>query len=298
VSDAESDDQLAYRLGVTLGMDFALPITHPIIARLKPGKLPGFLDIPVITDPDIPPDTIVFRTVPPRPDSWVRDRFIEKGHTMPTNEQTQIHLGYQDKLTPAVSEQWPAARNSDPSTSHAAAASVRGAETIRGRVYQILSTHGEGLTHEQIVEAYNTSVTLYGWPPAADQSIRSRTKELERDGFVKRNDKAVDKTAAGRLTHRWYAVTDYTEVQRRRTEGPASKPITVEDVPQHVQQKIITRFLADLEAESQRQADHPRPEAFTSEAVNVMAEDIKAARTSGWFTAIDMAKFLVGRGWR
>lgn len=164
---------------------------------------------------------------------------------------------------PTLFDQTPAARRTDLDTSHLAAASVTGASTIRSRVWQILRSNPDGLTHEQIVEAYRISVDTYGWPKAADQSIRSRTKELERDGMVRCNKTATDKTKSGRLTHRWFAVTDPSEQKRRREamEQPVS------------------------------------PES-TASLVDVMITDIQTSRRLGAFSSREMAQYLVDQGWK
>lgn len=165
----------------------------------------------------------------------------------------------------------PAARTADPDTSHAAAASVRGYENLRSRLYTLLVNYPGGLTHEQIVTAYAGYVTAQGWRPATDQGIRSRVKELEREGKVYRSQRAQDRTANGRMTHRWFAVTDPAE-QERLAEG--QDPAVSRRAPRE-----LTEEQAELSA------------------TDLLSSDIRAARSAGAFTAAEIAEKLVGIGW-
>lgn len=72
------------------------------------------------------------------------------------------------------------ARNTDPTTSHEAAASVVGLPETRARIITILAARGP-LTRDQLSEAWRTT---YPGSPATDQSIRSRLAELMDDGRV------------------------------------------------------------------------------------------------------------------
>lgn len=67
------------------------------------------------------------------------------------------------------------ARKSDPKTSHAAAARVRGLTTTQYFIMEIFEMN-EGLTDDELIAAYNHSYRLVH--PASDASIRSRRAEL------------------------------------------------------------------------------------------------------------------------
>lgn len=209
-----------------------------------------------------------------------------------------------------VSTTDPAARNADPDTSHAAAASVRGTENLRSRIYTLLTKYPEGLTHEHIVTAYESFASVSGWRPATQQGIRSRVKELEREGRVRRSRAAQDRTANGRLTHRWFAVTDPAEAERLAGEQPdprapeVAREMTISDVPENVRAHVIERFLADLENEgthpeirhAAKQRELTEEQAALS-ATDLLSSDIRAARSAGAFTAAEIAEKLVSLGW-
>lgn len=67
------------------------------------------------------------------------------------------------------------ARRSHPKTSHDAAAQVRGLTTTQYFIMELFA-NGEGLTDDDLIEAYNHSYRLVH--PASDASIRSRRSEL------------------------------------------------------------------------------------------------------------------------
>jgi hypothetical protein len=98
------------------------------------------------------------------------------------------------------------ARNTDPDTSHEAAAkAVRRRPRVRDAVYLILSEQGP-LTHDDLINAYRRNMlTVQGWPPASESSIRTRCSELVEDGLVV----VADEGASSRLGNRarlWRAV--------------------------------------------------------------------------------------------
>ena len=106
------------------------------------------------------------------------------------------------------------ARKGDPDTSHEAAASVEVGNT-RERVLALLVAAGEdGITHEGLIGAHRRK-TMQGWPPATDQSIRSRCAELVRDGLAELVPDDYGRTATGRRSRRWRAVS----VQNKETAG-------------------------------------------------------------------------------
>lgn len=185
--------------------------------------------------------------------------------------------------------QEPAARAGDLDTSHAAAASVRGTENLRSRLYTLLSTrYPGGLTHEQIIEAYHGYVAAQSWPTATSQGIRSRIKELEREGKVRHDVVASARTTNGRRTHRWYPVTDpdeqALEAARVVAEAQAKAVDAAEDdtAPQEPQELPLGQ-------------DSYRP---AQNLTHEMAQDLRDSRKADRFTAVEMAQFLVNRGWR
>ena len=112
-------------------------------------------------------------------------------------------------------------RNTDPATSHLAAADVaRRVSTVRSRVSAILSgspraAANGGLTHDELISEYKRYALRLGWPPSSDSSIRTRTKELWRDGEVERVEEELGKSRFGRPAILWRAVS----VQNKKTDG-------------------------------------------------------------------------------
>ncbi|AYN58271.1 helix-turn-helix DNA-binding domain protein [Arthrobacter phage Kepler] len=105
-----------------------------------------------------------------------------------------------------------AARRTDPGTSHAAAAgiSVRRMSTVRSRVLAILTasdraTKNGGLTHDEIIAEYKGYALRLGWPRATDSSIRTRCKELWRDGAVEQVEGAAGRSGMGNAAILWRA---------------------------------------------------------------------------------------------
>lgn len=114
------------------------------------------------------------------------------------------------------------ARRTDPGTSHAAAAgiSVRKMSTVRSRVKAILDAgtkarENGGLTHDEIIAEYKGYSLRLGWPPASDSSIRTRCKELWRDGEVERIEDTTGRSRFGRDSILWRAAV----VQISETNG-------------------------------------------------------------------------------
>lgn len=121
------------------------------------------------------------------------------------------------------------ARASDPATSHAAAAKVRPLRTtVRSRVEAILTATDAGragMTHDEIISAYRRYALRLGWPPASDSSIRTRCKELQRDGQVVQvpaeDPDSYGRSRFGRPAVRWRAASvqnSETEEQKEKTE--------------------------------------------------------------------------------
>ncbi|UVK62581.1 helix-turn-helix DNA binding domain protein [Arthrobacter phage TaylorSipht] len=110
-------------------------------------------------------------------------------------------------------------RNTDPATSHLAAASISPAKmsTVRSRVAAILAARGErfeGMTHDQLIAEYKRYALRLGWPPASDSSIRTRCNELWRDGEVVRVEESTGKSRHGRTAILWRAAA----VQNKKTD--------------------------------------------------------------------------------
>lgn len=107
-------------------------------------------------------------------------------------------------------------RNTDPATSHLAAADVaRRVSTVRSRVAAILAAqYPAGLTHDALIAGYKKYALRLGWPPASDSSIRTRCNELWRDGEVERVEDATGKSRHGRTAILWRAVS----VQNKKTD--------------------------------------------------------------------------------
>ncbi|URM87008.1 helix-turn-helix DNA-binding domain protein [Arthrobacter phage Basilisk] len=111
-------------------------------------------------------------------------------------------------------------RNTDPATSHLAAASISPAKlsTIRSRVLAILKADratSAGLTHDALIAAYKKYAVRLGWPRASDSSIRTRCNELWRDGEVERVEDASGRSGMGNAAILWRAVS----VQNKKTAG-------------------------------------------------------------------------------
>jgi len=104
----------------------------------------------------------------------------------------------------------PRARNTDPGTSHAAAAKVAPmVTTVRSRVLGILTAAPEardGLTHDQLIVLYRKYATRLGWPMASDSSIRTRCNELVRDGEVEKVPDGDGRSRFGNAALLWRAV--------------------------------------------------------------------------------------------
>lgn len=97
------------------------------------------------------------------------------------------------------------ARNNDPITSHLAPGSKTSRDTIRAAVLRVLSTFTEGITDEDLVEAYELHPLT---PLATPQGIRSRRAELVRDGLVVAVEGRFGVTQTGRKATLWEVAGD------------------------------------------------------------------------------------------
>lgn len=93
------------------------------------------------------------------------------------------------------------ARTSDPATSHSAAALMNEAasQNVRDIIVGILLVHGP-LTHSAIHEKYREAGGR-----RTENRIRTATKELERDGRVRRSN-VVGLSPLGNESHLWEVV--------------------------------------------------------------------------------------------
>ena len=94
-----------------------------------------------------------------------------------------------------VHQTWPA-RNTDPSTSHAAVPTKRTVALVQVRILSILATHGP-CTHDEIHDHY---VLRHG--PVSEQNTRTRTAELAKVFRIAALDRE-GRTASGRRAVRW-----------------------------------------------------------------------------------------------
>lgn len=78
-----------------------------------------------------------------------------------------------------------AARRSDPETSHdAGMRAARTAPLVEERVYSILLDYPDGLTDDELTDAYELSASLSGWEPVKPDTPRKRRSDLTNDGRV------------------------------------------------------------------------------------------------------------------
>lgn len=97
------------------------------------------------------------------------------------------------------------ARIDDPATSYVAAASVGPLRPAQRYVLRLLKEHPEGMSDEQMVEAYQESRRGHPEVPSQTASgLRSRRKELADVGFVRETGE-IRRTAANRPTRVWVA---------------------------------------------------------------------------------------------
>mgnify|MGYP000364252033 CR=1 FL=1 len=95
----------------------------------------------------------------------------------------------------------PAARATDPATSHQAAASVQNVTATQSAVLRLLTWP---LTDEELVDQYYNLASVGGAPNASPSGIRSRRAELVARGLVQDSGERT-KLSSGRQAIRWTA---------------------------------------------------------------------------------------------
>lgn len=94
------------------------------------------------------------------------------------------------------------ARNTDPETSHEAAASVANLTEVKRNILLILEGSSEPMMDWEIVRKYYEYTTVHNWAWAMEQSIRSRRADLVRDGKIEfAND--WGQSVTGRRSRKW-----------------------------------------------------------------------------------------------
>lgn len=79
----------------------------------------------------------------------------------------------------------PRARTTDPSTSHAAAFSVRNVNTTHQAILELFKAAGKkGLADMEMVAMYETYRLAKGWPLVSESGLRSRRNELVKVGCI------------------------------------------------------------------------------------------------------------------
>lgn len=91
------------------------------------------------------------------------------------------------------------ARNSDPQTSHEAAASVEGITETKQYILEALR---EPRNDHDLIQTFRSMLSA---PPATDQSIRSRRAELVEDGLVEDSGQRAQ-MPSGRYSIVWQRV--------------------------------------------------------------------------------------------
>lgn len=94
------------------------------------------------------------------------------------------------------------ARNTDPLTSHLAAASVTNTQLLRAHIVRLFDKWGQ-MTDERLVSLWET---IPNFPQASPSGIRSRRSELTRAGYLV--SKGLGKSSAGRSAHVWGVVNN------------------------------------------------------------------------------------------
>lgn len=98
----------------------------------------------------------------------------------------------------------PHTRNSDPITSHEAAASVRNITITHNHILKLLRTYGP-MTDEQLFSLYMAEAENGGWKWVSVSGLRTRRSELVDAGHVA-DSGSKGKTRAGRSCIVWKAV--------------------------------------------------------------------------------------------
>lgn len=102
-------------------------------------------------------------------------------------------------------------RRTDPATSREAAEKFAPRRlTVRAAVHLVLTEHGP-LTHDDLVKVYGREAAERAdWPLATASSIRTRCKELTRDGLVERVPDAEGRSRYGNRAAVWRAAGVYS----------------------------------------------------------------------------------------
>lgn len=118
---------------------------------------------------------------------------------MPTEQPTLFDL---------VTQPTPVARNSDPETSHAAAASITPSalRASHEAIIELMTLIGDG-TDEYIVFQYDLLRNLYAWPRQSQSGIRTRRNELTNAGIITDSGRRAP-TVSGRLAIVWEIATN------------------------------------------------------------------------------------------
>lgn len=95
----------------------------------------------------------------------------------------------------------PRARRTDPTTSHAAAKSVRNQTETHDRVLELLETFGDA-TDEDLFTYWRQMRDLHDWPAISPSGLRSRRSELVELGLVVDTGRRGT-TASGRACIIW-----------------------------------------------------------------------------------------------
>ena len=100
----------------------------------------------------------------------------------------------------------PAARDTDPDTSHAAARSAHDPTEVQQRLLELLRRDApvgsDGLTDDEIYPKYTDAALRDGSVVPTPQSLRSRRAELVRSGQVRHSGR-YGHTTSGRQSRRW-----------------------------------------------------------------------------------------------
>lgn len=78
------------------------------------------------------------------------------------------------------------ARPTDPTTSHDAAVKAESnAALVRNRVLEIMADYPDGITDDELTDAYELTTSLRDWEPVHVDTPRKRRSDLVRLGLVR-----------------------------------------------------------------------------------------------------------------
>jgi len=97
----------------------------------------------------------------------------------------------------------PRARNTDPATSHDAAASV--GEVTETQAIILMLLRETPMCDEKLIEQYRLGEKLWGYPHKSESGIRSRRAELVRKGLVETVG-LQERMSTGRFAFIWQVV--------------------------------------------------------------------------------------------